>query len=1382
MPFISTWKTDNTSTGSSSSTQIRIPTISNGTYNCHIDWGDGSSSDITTWDDPSWTHTYSSAGTYTVTITGTFIGLAFQYEKDLLKILNISEWGPFNLGNPAFEWDPSLIGGHFTGCSNLTISATDAPDLSGVLGLFASFGGCSFTHFDGSSWDVSSVLNFSNFFWMCPNLTSVNISNWDVSHATILTAMFGGCTSLTSIDISNWDTSSVTHLDGLFYQCTALTSINISNWNTSNVITLNQLFNQCPSLTSVDLSNWNTSSNTDISYAFYGCSSLVSLNISSWDVSNVEFFGYAFYGCSSLTSLDLSSWDTGACTDARRMFENCSQLTSIGNTNNWNTSLITRTDSMFYNCSSLTSLNTSGWDLNAATTIRGMCYNCSNLTSIDVSNWGISSVTDASIIFRGCTNLTSLDVSSWNTSNVTQTYQTFRDCSSLHSLDVTGWDVTKVTTMFQMFYGTYLDRDSYSNLLISWAGQNVKSSVPFHGGSSKYKASAVSARSTLTTTKSWSITDGGQEAFRSSWKTDNTSTGSSSSTQIKIPVFNGGTYNCHIDWGDGSSSDITTWDDPSWTHTYSSSGTYNIVITGLSFVGFRFAATGDRLKILTVSEWGPFNPGNNGAIFTNAANLKVTATDSPYLDGVTTLQAFFVGCSSLDSINCNRWDVSNVTTFQTVFANCINLSSILIDQWDVSSGVNFSAMFFSVTGVSALTSLNISNWNTPSATNFTNMFSGCSSLASIDLDNWDVSNVTSVEGMFQKCSNLTSVKVNWSSTSKLSTAKDMFLDCTNLTGIDLSNWDTALLTSTYQMFQDSGIQSIDLSEWNTQNLTTINSMFYNCPSLQSVNLNNWDTSNVTSFFAVFGLCPSLSVIDVSGLNTSNSTNFEYLFDGCSDLGNIDVSGFDTSKATSLRSMFRNCSSLSSINVSNWNTSNVTSLQETFRGCSSLTSIDVTDWDVSKVTTMLLMFDGVTLDYTSYSNLLTSWESQSLNSGVTLSGGNSKYSITAATSRQNLISTYNWTITDGGQMPPPNWNITYPKIGSVGGFSSTFIVSTEEDTTAYSVVVLEGSQNPTSLQVKEGKDGDGTAVPVGFNDSSSIPGNIEASLYSINLSQDTVYSAWLVAESSIGGLQTNPVKLDFTTNLAPAYIPGYPKLSYRDSTSARFQAGIDENGVVYFEFLSSQAASPDSTQIKNGLDGDGTAAIYFSDSTVSSSQITTFSVNNITEGSYKGWFICQDSIGNIQAYPRSVSAIFSPNVINFNTPVGTTFTDPDPAPNISENSDSSQIMYLNLTTLPFPIRENQLFKYWVDRSEPLTVTDLNPGSALLQIQLSNDGVNYITVKEIFTPINPKTVGSFTLSEAVNYNHVRINAKMFSPSQIINNSAAYLKAGLSYDFEL
>src|SRR5271157_4830705 len=69
--FISTWNTALTSTGSSGINQVRLPLISNGTYDFVVAWGDGTNDTITAWNQAQVMHMYASAGVYTINITGT---------------------------------------------------------------------------------------------------------------------------------------------------------------------------------------------------------------------------------------------------------------------------------------------------------------------------------------------------------------------------------------------------------------------------------------------------------------------------------------------------------------------------------------------------------------------------------------------------------------------------------------------------------------------------------------------------------------------------------------------------------------------------------------------------------------------------------------------------------------------------------------------------------------------------------------------------------------------------------------------------------------------------------------------------------------------------------------------------------------------------------------------------------------------------------------------------------------------------------------------------------------------------------------------------------------------------------------------------------------
>src|SRR5262245_31559202 len=88
-------------------------------------------------------------------------------------------------------------------------------------------------------------------------------------------------------------------------------------------------------------------------------------------------------------------------------------------------------------------------------------------------------------------------------------------------------------------------------------------------------------------------------------KTDNA--GSSTSTQFTIPTEGGG-YDYNVDCDNNGSNDATA-QTGSYTCVYGAAGTYTVRIkdnTGLKtgFPRIRFANGGDKLKLLTIEQWG----------------------------------------------------------------------------------------------------------------------------------------------------------------------------------------------------------------------------------------------------------------------------------------------------------------------------------------------------------------------------------------------------------------------------------------------------------------------------------------------------------------------------------------------------------------------------------------------------------------------------------------------------------------------------------------------------------------------------------------------------------------------------------------------------------
>ncbi len=254
--FVSTWQTDNE--GVSEDNQITLPLVSNGTYDFSIYWGDGSTSEITSYDDTDVTHTYTEAGCYTLRIYGEISGWSFSPEAsyssfgDAEKILEISSWGPFAFGDTK---------GQFYHARNLDITAKDVPD-------------------------TSDVTSFNNAFYFNFALSSIHRMNeWDTSNVTDMTDMFYLARKFNE-DISNWNTSKVTSMRGLFYAATVFNQ-DISKWDTSSVTDMGYMFCAADSFNQ-DLGGWDTSKVTDMRYMLY--SSDFDQNIADWDVSQVTSF------------------------------------------------------------------------------------------------------------------------------------------------------------------------------------------------------------------------------------------------------------------------------------------------------------------------------------------------------------------------------------------------------------------------------------------------------------------------------------------------------------------------------------------------------------------------------------------------------------------------------------------------------------------------------------------------------------------------------------------------------------------------------------------------------------------------------------------------------------------------------------------------------------------------------------------------------------------------------------------------------------------------------------------------------------------------------------------------------------------------------------
>lgn len=243
-----------------------------------ISWGDGNTSPfISSSSSNDRIHTYSAAGTYTITITGFMPGFSVNNNSAIRNLITgIVQFGTVGLRTL-----------NFYGCVNLTTIPSSA-SLSAVGGYSGLNEMLSFASFMRST-RISSIPSdmfasspnatiFTDCFSLNPSLTSVPSALFSSNtNANTFANCFLGCTTLTSIPSTIFDTNvNVLSFAGTFRNCTQLTNVLQFTYNTlvtnfSNVYNMATVSN---ALTGTAPELWNRTPTPLGTNAFNNCTGL----------------------------------------------------------------------------------------------------------------------------------------------------------------------------------------------------------------------------------------------------------------------------------------------------------------------------------------------------------------------------------------------------------------------------------------------------------------------------------------------------------------------------------------------------------------------------------------------------------------------------------------------------------------------------------------------------------------------------------------------------------------------------------------------------------------------------------------------------------------------------------------------------------------------------------------------------------------------------------------------------------------------------------------------------------------------------------------------------------------------------------------------------
>ena len=671
-------------------------------------WGDGIV-------DTTLSHTYSTAGTYTVVVTltgGSYnsFGSPDEPPAGIQYLVRINSWGP-----------------NFTSLSNACNSAVNLTSVPSVLPTSVtnlSYMFLEATSFNQniSGWNTSIVTNMG---FMFNNATAFNqpIGSWITTSVINMQNMFTNATVFNQ-PIGSWITTSVTSMAGMFQGATAFNQP-IGSWITTSVTSMVAMFRDATAFNQ-PIGSWITTSVTDMNGTFQGATAF-NQPIGSWITTSVTNMAAMFGGATSFNQ-DITGWDTGNVTDMQEVFKNAYSFNQ--NIGLWDITSVTTMSAMLNNCGlSFTNYDNvlNGWALQAVQPAVnlgavGLYYSSAGQASRDIltgapNNWVItgdsSDLTIISLTFtfdvsNGVVELplfgTDLTVSTnWGDSNVDTT------------LSHTYTDPGTYTVVVTLTGGSY-EIFGNPNLETGWNGANYLVSINSWGNSFTSLATACAFTTILT-----SVPD-----YLPSRVTDLTA-------MFAFSYYNG---NNLFDW---DTSNVTNMQ-----------GMFTSSLFNQDISGWDTGNVTNMLLMFGVFPNGPQPP-------------DPTPFNQPIGDWNTSkvTDMTFMFCFSSFDQSINNWDTGNVTNMYGLFA--FSHFNQYIGGWNTGNVTNMIGMF-----VQTPFNQDISGWNTGNVTDMSSMFFQ-TIFFNQDIGGWDIGNVQDMLDMLSYCglsvANYDSILNGWAARS-----------------------------------------------------------------------------------------------------------------------------------------------------------------------------------------------------------------------------------------------------------------------------------------------------------------------------------------------------------------------------------------------------------------------------------------------------------------------------------------------------------------------------------------------------------------------------------------------------------------------------------------
>ena len=290
-------------------------------------------------------------------------------------------------------------------------------------------------------------------------------------------------------------------------------------------------------------------------------------------------------------------------------------------------------------------------------------------------------------------------------------------------------------------------------------------------------------------------------------------------------------------------------------------------------------ASCETLGKLDVTNFTTSGATNFSSMFSNCKLLTSLDVSSFNVRNAQTMSWMFDGCENLTTLDLSSWQANNIQDLEGTFSNLPKIESLDLSGFSTDNCTDMRCLF---KGCSRLKELDLSNFDTTNVeTQERNgnklslaMFSGCSKLETITFgQNCTFEKIEVFESLFQECTNLVTLDLSMFNTSSATNMRSMFYKCENLESINMGSFDTTHVTTFNNFLFNCGrLLKVDLSSFATDSCIDFTNMFAGDTSLTTIYASNQFVvnENVSTDY-MFNGCSHL----VGGAGTTYSYSSNY---------------------------------------------------------------------------------------------------------------------------------------------------------------------------------------------------------------------------------------------------------------------------------------------------------------------------------------------------------------------------------------------------------------------------------------------------------------------------------------------------------------------------